>query len=37
MEQGLGKLAGQREQDAQQQRMIWNTLRASQQLPASPR
>jgi len=37
MEQGLGKLAGQREVDAQQQRMLWNAIRASQQIPVSPR
>jgi hypothetical protein len=37
IEQGLGKLAGQRELDAQQQRLLWNAIRTSQQLPVAPR
>jgi hypothetical protein len=37
IEQGFGKLAGQRELDAQQQRMLWNAIRTSSQLPAAPR
>jgi hypothetical protein len=37
IEQGFGKLAGQRELDAQQQRLLWNAIRTSSQLPAAPR
>jgi hypothetical protein len=40
IEQGLGRLAGQRELDAQQQRTLLNALnaiRTSQQLPVAPR
>ena len=37
IEQGLGKLAGQREFDAEQQRRLLNAIRTSQMLPAAPR
>lgn len=37
IEQGMGKLAGQREVDAQQQRLLWNAIRASQQIPVTSR
>ena len=34
IEQGLGKLVGQRELDAQQQRLLWNAIRTSNPMPA---
>jgi hypothetical protein len=37
IEQGFGKLAGQREVDAQQQRLLLNAIRTSQQVPVAPR
>jgi hypothetical protein len=37
IEQGFGKLAGQRELDAQQQRLLLNAIRTSQQIPVAPR
>jgi hypothetical protein len=37
IEQGFGKLAGQREFDAEQQRRLLNAIRTSQMLPAAPR
>jgi hypothetical protein len=35
IEQGMGRLVGQREADAQQQRLLWNAIRASQQIPVT--
>ncbi len=35
IEQGFGRLAGQREVDAQQQRLLLNAIRTSQQVPIS--
>jgi hypothetical protein len=37
IEQGFGRLAGQREWDAQQQRLLLNAIRTSQQVPVAPR
>ncbi len=37
IEQGFGKLAGQREFDAEQQRRLLNAIRTSQMLPVAPR
>jgi hypothetical protein len=37
IEQGFGKLAGQRELDAQQQRLLLNAIRTSQQIAVAPR
>jgi hypothetical protein len=37
IEQGFGRLAGQRELDAQQQRLLLNAIRTSQQVPVAPR
>ncbi len=37
IEQGFGQLAGQRALDAQQQRLLLNAIRTSQQVPVAPR